>query len=284
MNCGSNLGTDLGLGYGGFHLIKCELCGVIFWQGWSPSFNESDHYSSFAYTQPNPITTRRLDVLFHSLGKEIQGRRLLDVGCGYGGAVEAAARAGWDTKGIDLSPTVINRCRSRGLNCEVLDFFDITQGEETYDLIIMSELIEHVPFPREWFLHARSLLSANGMLYMTTPNFSSLGRRILKNDWRVIGGGHIGYYSPKILCKIASDCGLKVVQVETRNPSIGAIRKLFKPGTSPATVLTSDRELDQRVRELSTKHKSLSLVKHLANKGLDATGLGETIVAKFRVS
>ncbi len=286
LNCGDDKGTELEMGYRGLSLIKCDSCDLVYWPGWSPVFDVSHdaHYGEFTdgYV-PNPITAKGLDDLFLTLGQEIPGRRVLDVGCGWGDAVDAANRAGWDARGIDLSSTVISSCRARGVNCELFDFFDVSPDEKNYDLIIMSELIEHVPFPKKWFSHARTLLSENGILYMTTPNYSSLGRRVLKKDWNVIGEGHIGYYSPKLLCNIASDCGLEAVHIEARNPSIGAIRKLLTPGKTPDTFLTSQYDLNQKVRQLSSKHKSLGVAKFLANKALNATGLGESIVAKFRI-
>lgn len=285
LNCGDFAAREVSIGYHGQPLLKCLTCDLIYWSGWAEDFDLTHdlHYAQLepGY-RPNPLTIQRQDEVMAELGRLVLGRRLLDVGCGWGGAVAAAGRAGWIAKGIDLSPVAVDYCQKQGLDCDCTDFFDLDPNAESFHVIMMSELIEHVAHPAEWLNQARRLLASGGLIYVTTPNFNSLGRRLLGNDWNAIGEGHIAYFTVNTLRSAAAAAGLEVLQLETRNPSVVALRRLLLLDRGAPVTRSGQYAAQQRARLAVSNWRSLRSVKWLVNWLLGLTRTGETIVAVLR--
>jgi cyclopropane-fatty-acyl-phospholipid synthase len=78
-----------------------------------------------------------------------RGSRVLDIGCGYGRILEAAAARGANAVGITISPPQVEACRHRGLNvhlCNYREFFDrdeFRSSEHSFDGIIANGSLEH---------------------------------------------------------------------------------------------------------------------------------------------
>lgn len=289
LNCGGD-GTPVRL-RDDYPMARCNQCGLVFAEKWMEGFDEShDQYHADRLDQPleqlyPPFNLLRLEKLLDHLGSFLRGRDLLDVGCGQGQLVLAAQRSGWHARGIDLSESAIAICKRAGLNCTVTDFFAQELDDSRYDLITMTEFIEHVPHPSTFLSRARELLREKGLIYVTTPNFSSLGRRILGGDWTVVGPGHISYFTPSMLRRVVRASGLEPVALFSKNLSPTALRRLV--GRRTSTTRESRNEdrppvepsEDQSFRERIDRSGTLRAMKRTANACLRATRLGETLVA-----
>jgi 2-polyprenyl-3-methyl-5-hydroxy-6-metoxy-1,4-benzoquinol methylase len=100
---------------------------------------------------------------------------ILDVGCGTGIQVTIPlANAGYSVVGIDSDRASIERARelSRGLaNIELRNTeFDETQVSELFDLVICSEVLEHLANPEKLVWKMRNVLKERGFLLVTVPN------------------------------------------------------------------------------------------------------------------
>ena len=96
--------------------------------------------------------------------------RILDVGSGLGYLVHALRRAGHEAEGLDISSeAVAMAAKEFGPHYRVGDLRQPTV-DGTYDLILATELIEHVPDPTTIVATAVSLLEPGGALVVTTPN------------------------------------------------------------------------------------------------------------------
>jgi 2-polyprenyl-3-methyl-5-hydroxy-6-metoxy-1,4-benzoquinol methylase len=233
-----------------------------------------------------PENRARQQALFRTLARYTRGRRLLDVGCGIGQLLETASDEGWDAAGIDLSETAVRLCRARGLSASRTDFFDRSLDAQRFDVIVMSELIEHVPSPQRFLKRAEELLADDGVLYLTTPNFGSLARRMLAESWSVIHPEHVGYFEWSTLSKIASEeTSLREIKIEANNiaPStvVTWLRRRSTPTVSTAQKVHRETRqgLDQQLRRLVRRTRALGASKQLLNRAISRAGLGDTLVA-----
>lgn len=107
----------------------------------------------------------------------LEGKRVLDVGCGGGILSESLAKAGAIVTGIDVSDAPLNVAKlhkhESGLD---IDYRNITvealsedePGE--YDVITCLEMLEHVPDPESIIAACRKLLKPDGDLFVATIN------------------------------------------------------------------------------------------------------------------
>jgi SAM-dependent methyltransferase len=116
---------------------------------------------------------RRLSVVFDEcLGRTtLAGKRTLDAGCGYGLFSAAAVRRGAAVVSLDIGERLvartIARAGSRGL---VADVCHLGFRDESFDVVISSEMLEHTEAPLRAVAELARILKADGLLVLTTPN------------------------------------------------------------------------------------------------------------------
>ena len=116
---------------------------------------------------------RRLSVVFDEcLGRRrLAGRWTLDAGCGYGAFSEAAVRRGAVVISVDIGEHLvartIGRAGSRGL---VTDVGRLACRDESFDLVVSSEMLEHTRAPERAVEELARVLRVDGLLVLTTPN------------------------------------------------------------------------------------------------------------------
>jgi 2-polyprenyl-3-methyl-5-hydroxy-6-metoxy-1,4-benzoquinol methylase len=120
-------------------------------------------------------THRRLEVLIDEfLGDEdLAGLRALDVGCGLGFFSERLVHRGAHVVACDLGETLVQRTIDRA-GCEGVqaDCLRLAEqfGEESFDLVVSSECIEHTPDPDAALRQMAAVLRPGGLLSVSTPN------------------------------------------------------------------------------------------------------------------
>jgi|ERR1041385_797275 ubiquinone/menaquinone biosynthesis C-methylase UbiE len=97
------------------------------------------------------------------------GLRLLDLACGTGVAVRAAADAGAHVTGVDFSPAMLAMARSLypGIAFEVGDAEQLPFPDASFDAVIANFGIHHVEHPERAVAEARRVLVSGGMLAFT---------------------------------------------------------------------------------------------------------------------
>lgn len=94
----------------------------------------------------------------------------LDIGCGAGGVLEKLSKR-FDATGIDMSPIAREHCAKRGLRA--LDG-SLPHGlpmreANSLDLVVMSEVLEHVPEDRESVKEVVRIVKPGGLIVCTVP-------------------------------------------------------------------------------------------------------------------
>ncbi len=122
--------------------------------------------------QINPL---RLDYIeSHS---PVEGKRILDVGCGGGILSESLAQHGAEVTGIDVSVKALDVARIHLLESKLKVDYILTTVEEfasrninKFDIITCMELLEHVPDPMSVVESCANLLNVGGDMYFSTLN------------------------------------------------------------------------------------------------------------------
>ncbi len=112
------------------------------------------------------------------------GGQLLEVGCGNGATLLGMQELGWNVEGVDFDINSVRNARSKGLTVHHGDLMGQQYQDNTFDAIVMSHVIEHVPDPLRLFQECYRIIKRGGQLVVLTPNVKSFGHWIYGADWR----------------------------------------------------------------------------------------------------
>lgn len=138
--------------------------------------------------------------------------------------------------GLDTSKSNVIKANKRGIIATVGDASEkLPFSSETFDIILMGELIEHMFDPDFLLKEANRILKSNGTLILTFPNLSSLANRLrillgydlmhfdvsLKNRH----GGHIRCFNAYNIKIILNDNNFLVKKIYGSSVSINPFRR-----------------------------------------------------------
>ena len=154
--------------------------------------------------------------VFHTDLLHLQGKapgRLLDVGCGDGVFLAAAAREGWQALGLDFDEKAVAAAkRLPGVDARVGDLFDQGFAAGSFDAIVMNNVIEHLPEPARVFAECHRLLAKGGRLVMITPNVDALGHEVFGRHWRGLEPPrHLQIFNARTLRAFAGAAGFRTI-------------------------------------------------------------------------
>ena len=139
---------------------------------------------------------------------------LLDIGCGMGLFLWKAKNAGFNVEGIELSSYAADFVESLDIKIIGKSIYDTTLKEESYDAIVMKEVIEHLPNPRLALEKIYKALKKGGLLFMTTGNYGSPERKLKGKNWfYFMPEGHIYIFSNRSMKKYLNEIGFSNVSV-----------------------------------------------------------------------
>ena len=216
--------------------------------------------------------------------------RLLDVGFGEGGFLRVARARGWETHGVEMSAPAVELAVQRRLGTvHHGDFRTLPLPEAGFDVVIMSELIEHLPEPIEFLRRAGTLLRPGGLLYITTPHGRGLSGRFLKASWSLLcPPDHLQLFSVDSMRRLLADAGFHAPRIYTQgvlpHEIVRALRARIRPGerstlSGDAPIIDHEERLSggYRLNELLTKGPAGKLVKRTVNGVLRTTTLGDSL-------
>ena len=258
----------------GFPFDRCTWCGLVTRGGDAGPPSYHDYLPALTQLLP-PITRLRYEALLARLARGRAPGRFLDVGCGGGFLVEIAGGLGWEAEGTEVSHAACEFARARGLKVHEGVIADARLKAESFDAITLMEVVEHVPSPVALLAECAALLRPGGVLYLTTPNWNSLSRRVLGERWSAVSRDHVVYFTPKHVRRALRDAGLTPRDVTTANVQPHELMTVFRRAKPEGNPMARTMAL----RDTVERNLFLRGAKAVVNACLDLTGTGDTIRA-----
>ena len=140
---------------------------------------------------------------------------VLDAGCGLSAWTTVFLRKNYNISGIDGEPEVIRVCKKiyKKQDYRVGNLYKTEYKKNLFDGIVMREVIEHFKNPKKAVDEVYRILKPDGILIITTPNYSSLLLHLIENTYNRFFGGpckpykdevHPSKFDPNTLKKILS--------------------------------------------------------------------------------
>jgi 2-polyprenyl-3-methyl-5-hydroxy-6-metoxy-1,4-benzoquinol methylase len=184
-----------------------------------PRYYESEDYISHTDTKRNlfekvyhlvrSISLKRKLKLINTLSKD--SKMLLDVGCGTGDFLLTAKQNGWNVKGIEPNPQAREIANSKTNNAvsNIESLLDLEK--QSFDVITLWHVLEHLPNLEEHIQLFQSLLKPNGRLVIAVPNFKSYDATYYKSFWAAYDvPRHLWHFSRTSISKLFSKYDMEV--------------------------------------------------------------------------
>ena len=166
-----------------------------------------------------------LEFLNHSLSSKNRALHILDLGCGNGSLSRYIAQRGRNVTGVEPSSSGIKFAQAQESNCTFIqagiEDLPYEKLEHRFDVVISSEVIEHLLFPRELIRASKRCLKPGGRVILTTPYhgyWKNLAIAITgKMDHHfnpLWDGGHVKFFSQKTLTTLMEQGGLTQIKFQ----------------------------------------------------------------------
>lgn len=166
-----------------------------------------------------PSATRDARRILRVCRRLAAGDRFLDVGAGCGVFSREAARLGFKVTACEPNP------RARDIFVRVNgftplpDMFDDRFAErhaESFDVLLASQLLEHVTDPAGMARRMRRVLAANGLVAVAVPHFgSALSRLQGERDMYISPPEHLNFFSRAGLVRLLARSGFRLLRLTT---------------------------------------------------------------------
>jgi 2-polyprenyl-3-methyl-5-hydroxy-6-metoxy-1,4-benzoquinol methylase len=164
-----------------------------------------------------------------------RGLRVLDLGCGGGhnGALlkKAGAR---EVIGVERDPGAAREARrrlDRVVECDLAELDPDDLGDEPFDAILASDVLEHLYDAEGVLARAVTRLRPGGAVVISLPNISNVYvfSQLLLKTWPRRGSGifdrtHVRFFAKRDMVRLLRSAGLRVLRVEPYFTRYRAIR------------------------------------------------------------
>lgn len=191
----------------GFRVVRCSDCGLLLLNPQpSPAELRTIHAerhvsgnnaneASAAQAHTEAATAQLyLDQIRQYRGAH--GGRLLEIGCGQGDFLAEAQGVGYDVVGLEVSATAAQTARRRlgagTVICGELE--SVALRDNSFDICVLSNVIEHLRNPIESLAAIRRLLRPAGTLFIATPSLDSRSAHLLRQSWTEMKPEHLFYF------------------------------------------------------------------------------------------
>lgn len=221
--------------YGDFAIVRCGSChsGFVhprpslasieaFYEkrGRSERSSSAAEIAEAENRYPNTsIDARRIVSNIKScLGTDAESRRatFLDIGAGWGWFAMEAQNTGFDVTAIEVGEEERKTIKSMtGIDAYPSMFEEYQASENSFDAILMSQVLEHVVDVKDWLSKSQRLLRQGGILCIAVPHFGSLFTNLFgKKDPFIIPPEHLNFFSSTGLKTLLNRSGFEVVDLK----------------------------------------------------------------------
>jgi SAM-dependent methyltransferase len=140
-------------------------------------------------------------------GQAAHGLSLLEIGCGHGNMLLEARNRGYEVRGLEYSADAV-RVANRKLGAELVRVGALDENafpEQSFDVCILADVIEHVRDPASFLRNVRRVLKPGRVIFIATPSTDSWSARLLGRHWMEFKPEHLFYFDRKTIARLLGD-------------------------------------------------------------------------------
>lgn len=209
-----------------YQLTKCANCELIFTnprpkeEHIAPYYDFPEYYShndevssitGFAYNLVRKRALASKVKLFKSLKPDFGN--ILDIGCGTGELLNKAKESGWGVEGVEPNEKARVQAKAK-LGDNVYESIQNIQSKESYDIISLFHVLEHIHELNNSMNIITTSLKSNGYIIIAVPNPESYDAKKYGNNWAGWDiPRHLYHFSKKAMNSLAEIHQLELIKM-----------------------------------------------------------------------
>jgi len=254
LNCGNYDNSNL---YQTVRINCCEACGHIYNRlsldeidGLIKYYNEEYAPLNLGSTDKigdrpgsnNPFTLKRYAQLYSLISSNVNSdSKVLDVGCAMGGFLDYLHKHGLNNLyGIDLIEDYVSYAKKKGdYNIKLGSAESIPFDDNSFDLLIMDQVMEHLVEPMKAFREAKRVLVDGGLLCIGVPDASRYDEIYFFDFYWFLMREHLQHFDVEHLKLLAEMEGFELISFnKTETPMMN--EKMLLPNLNVPFRLTGE--------------------------------------------
>jgi len=207
-----------------YSIVQCNKCKVSFLNptpsvAYIDTIYSKSYYESWGLFNDEPLVKKMKLSTFrkriNTIEKLVPIGKILDVGCATGYFLEVARDRGWITYGVEVSKFAAEIANSkRGLEIYNGMLEDVEYSPNTFQAITLFDYLEHIIDPIRIMKIVFKFLDKGGIVYLTTPNISSITHFLMKEKWTHFKIEHLFYFNPNSIKYLLNKIGFQLINLK----------------------------------------------------------------------
>ncbi|MGB1308118.1 MAG: class I SAM-dependent methyltransferase [Oceanihabitans sp.] len=199
-----------------FQLIENKTYGFLETKPQPKENKLSEYYKTEDYISHTDSKRNLLEKVYHivrniSLKRKLHlinsfpsiEKKLLDIGCGTGDFLQVAQKNKWQVYGIEPNPEARKIANSKTNNAVSETEKLTTFSKQSFDVITLWHVLEHLPNLEEQVSIFKNLLKENGTLIVAVPNYKSYDAIHYKDNWAALDvPRHLWHFNKESIAKL----------------------------------------------------------------------------------
>jgi len=140
-----------------------------------------EHYKKFADDRAKLV----VEILQYFTA--LDGKRVLDFGCGEGATARLLAQSGAHVTAVDIKPELEQNFKNPSIEFVTAAETESYWGVQKYDVIVLQDVLEHLSHPDSLLKQLKISLRNGGLIYLSTPNRFAILNVISDPHWSLPG-------------------------------------------------------------------------------------------------
>jgi 2-polyprenyl-3-methyl-5-hydroxy-6-metoxy-1,4-benzoquinol methylase len=273
-----------------FNVVQCEQCSLVYVNP-RPAEKEIHNYYTDTFYDVNISKDELLSknnkqlAAKYDIIKDLSPGKLLDIGCGKGDFLFFMQQKGWKVQGIDFSSTPPNLF---DLDIHYGDLSKADYQSNSFDLITLWAVLEHVYDPKSLLLEINRILRPGGTMVALATNIKSIPGRFMRHDDIP---RHTTLFTKKTISRLLTMTGFKPIKYYfNQNIFSGSVRGILNYavkllyGESIEDIIVQNRKPD-RWNEFAqqVKGKESSLMKKIDKLDIKLSPVMDNLLDKLQL-
>lgn len=209
-----------------FNVLRCVSCGVQFSYPqpddetlasiYSENYflNDREGIPSSEVNRLKRETARLYVDKLLSIQNGNAGSRLLEIGCGTGDFLIEAQARGFEVSGLEVSAhaAAVANMRLGAAAVSHGHLESISMPEAAFDIIVFSDVVEHVRDPKLFLSLVHRCLRPGGSVFIVTPSTDSWSRKLMRRYWMEYKIEHLFYFNQRSLDLLLRQTGFRDIE------------------------------------------------------------------------